>query len=126
MTTPNNWTALLNQAVANMHINAMPKKPKAEDWFMLRERWNKYPKSQRAFYLATALGRCLLAAAEKSQTVEPEIIAKFQANLGLEDYSDCEKRMIAAAIRDAERYSKLDNALISQQRALKKRLSRPD
>lgn len=126
MITPNSWRGLLEQAVAHTHINTMPKKPKAEDWFMLRERWNKYPDSQKEYYLATALGRYLLGSARQSQTVDPEVVKRFQTSLRLEEFNDTDKRMIAAAIMDAERYSYVDNALISEQKALKKRVNQPD
>lgn len=128
MNQVNSWAALFNQAVANTHINAMPKKAKAEDWFMLRDRWNSYPESQRRFYLAAALGRYVLNQQEKGEAVDPDVIAAFSfgASRRLEDFADSEKKAIAMAIIDAERYSKLDNALISRQRAFKSRLYQAD
>lgn len=95
MTSVSIWAETLrNQMTAMQKNQFIPKK--RDEWFLLRERWNRYTAEHRAFVLRVA----------------GIVVGDFP----LERYNDIQKRAIATAIADVNAFAKTDFALISRTR----------
>lgn len=96
MTGVSAWAEkLINQITAGHKNQCLPKN--REDWFLLRERWNRYTAEHRALVLR---------------------VAGIEGDFPLDRYSDTQKKAIATAIADVNAFAKADFALISRIRKL--------